>query len=133
MTIERPHVFYVKALAPRFGCAFRDKDIKTGFNSALRRAGIKDFNFHDIRHCIATHLIMSGIDLTTVKKLLGHKSPAITLRYAHLAPAHKVAALSVLDSTLNQEPTIQKLYSPPNRELPAYTQVPERIGADGRD
>ncbi len=53
-----------------------------------------------------------GVDLTTVKDFLGHKTLSMTLRYAHLAPAHKVAALSLLDTTLNQDPTIQKLYSP---------------------
>jgi hypothetical protein len=49
--------------------------------------------------------------------LLGHKDFKMTLRYAHLAPAHKVAALSLLDSTLNQDPTIQKLYSPIEKGL----------------
>jgi hypothetical protein len=49
--------------------------------------------------------------------LLGHKDFKMTLRYAHLAQAHKVAALSLLDSTPNQDPTIQKLYSPMKKGL----------------
>jgi hypothetical protein len=56
---------------------------------------------------------MAGVDITTVKELLGHKSLTMTLRYAHLAPAHKVKAVDLLDSKINGEskPTIQKLYN----------------------
>jgi hypothetical protein len=39
----------------------------------------------------------------------------MTLRYAHLAPAHKVKAVDLLDSALNSKPTIQKLYNPKTR------------------
>jgi len=88
---------------PRSGKPYQD--VKRSFSSACRRAGIKDFRFHDIRHTFASHLVMAGIDLTTVKELLGHKTIAMTLRYAHLAPSHKVKAVDILDNTLqgNQE------------------------------
>jgi site-specific recombinase XerD len=44
---------------------------------------------------------MSGVDLTTVKELLGHKTLTMTLRYSHLAPSHKVRAVDLLDQTIN--------------------------------
>jgi hypothetical protein len=43
----------------------------------------------------------------------------MTLRYAHLAPSHKVNAMSVLDETINERPTIQKIYSGETMNLPA--------------
>lgn len=75
---------------------------------------------------------MSGVDLTTVKDLLGHKTLTMTLRYAHLAPAHKVAALSLLDTTLNQGPIIQKLYSPIKKGLSVMDNPLKRlVGHEG--
>jgi integrase len=85
------------------------KDVKRSFGSALGRAKITDFHFHDLRHTFASHLLMAGVDLTSVKELLGHKDIKMTLRYAHLAPSHKVKALNILDGILGNSPTLQKL------------------------
>ena len=43
---------------------------------------------------------MNGVDLTTVKELLGHKTLNMILRYSHLAPEHKSKAVKVLDEVL---------------------------------
>lgn len=71
-------------------------DWKKQFNKAVKDAGIKDFHFHDLRHTFASHLVMNGIDLNTVRELLGHKSLEMTLRYAHLSPNFKQRAVGVL-------------------------------------
>lgn len=73
------------------------KSYRTGFETACRKAGVSDFHFHDLRHTFASKLIMRGVDLVTVKELLGHKNITMTLRYSHLSQEHKKKAVSVLD------------------------------------
>jgi integrase len=89
-----PHVFYDSRTGKKL------KSIKRSFATALRRSKIQDFHFHDLRHTFASHLVMSGVDITTVSRLLGHKSLKMTLRYAHLAPAHLKNAVNILDTAM---------------------------------
>jgi integrase len=72
-------------------------DIKTAWKPLLRRAAIEQFRLHDLRHTYASKLVQRGVDLYKVQRLLGHASPAMTQRYAHLAPDHLAAAVAVLD------------------------------------
>ena len=76
----------------------RYQDIKRSYATACRKAKIMDFHFHDLRLTFASHLVMSGVDITTVSRLLGHKSLKMTLRYSHLAPAHMLNAVDILGS-----------------------------------
>ncbi len=67
------------------------------FPKLLKEAGIGDFRFHDLRHTFASRLVMSGVDLYTVQRLLGHSSIKMTERYAHLAPDYLRAAIQRLE------------------------------------
>lgn len=75
-------------------------NVRKSYATALKKSGIQNFRFHDLRHTFASHLIMSGVDLTTVKELLGHKTINMTMRYAHLSPKHKKVAVEYLCSKL---------------------------------
>jgi integrase len=100
--IDIQHLFY----DPRTDKPYQD--IKKSFSKAVRIAKLADFRFHDLRHTFASHLVMSGVDITTVKELLGHKSLTMTLRYAHLSPTHKKSAVDLLDATLNYKTNYTK-------------------------
>ena len=67
---------------------FTRHQVTSAFKRAVRRAGIKDFRFHDLRHTFASYLAMGGANMRTIQELLGHKDMRMTLRYSHLSPAH---------------------------------------------
>jgi site-specific recombinase XerD len=66
------------------------------FEPAIKEAGIRDFTWHCLRHTFASRLVMAGVDLRTAQQLMGHKSIQMTVRYAHLAPEHQMAAVERL-------------------------------------
>ncbi|MBU2626622.1 MAG: tyrosine-type recombinase/integrase, partial [candidate division Zixibacteria bacterium] len=70
---------------------------KEAFNCAKKRARIEDFRFHDLRHTFASYMAMNGVDLLTLKELLGHKDVRMTLRYSHLSPEYKKNAIDRLE------------------------------------
>jgi len=72
-------------------------DIKKSFATALKKSKIIDFRFHDLRHTFASSLVMSGADLASIQKLLGHKDIKMTLRYSHLSSVHLKDAVGLLD------------------------------------
>ncbi len=61
------------------------------WDKALKRANIKNFRFHDLRHTAASYLVMNGASLHETAEILGHKSTQTTKRYAHLSTDHKSA------------------------------------------
>lgn len=87
------------------GLVFPSKDggtlgsVRTSWGKLLKKAGISNFRFHDLRHTFASKLVMAGVDLNTVRDLMGHSDIAMTLRYAHLAPEHKAEAVAKLVAT----------------------------------
>ncbi|HEX4045093.1 MAG TPA: site-specific integrase [Gammaproteobacteria bacterium] len=63
-------------------------DIRTPWETALKRAEITDYKFHDNRHSAASYLAMNGASLAEIAEILGHKTLQMVKRYAHLSDAH---------------------------------------------
>lgn len=76
----------------------RMNNITKAWAGLVVAAKLQDFRFHDLRHHFASRLVMAGVDLNTVRELLGHKDIAMTLRYSHLAPDKLADAVAKLEA-----------------------------------
>jgi len=73
-------------------------NLRRAFRIAITKATIVDLHFHDLRHTFATRLVQAGVDLYKVQRLLGHKSPMMTQRYAHHYPESLRDGVEKLDA-----------------------------------
>ncbi|MFC1876737.1 site-specific integrase [Thermodesulfobacteriota bacterium] len=90
-------------------------DVRSSFKTALRKANIKDFRFHDLRHTAASHVVINGGSLYDVQELLGHKTPAMSQRYAHLSPERKKKAVNLLNGLTASSHPCQSVVNRPDR------------------
>lgn len=88
-----PHHLHSEKLFP----GINPNMITVAFERTCKRAGIKDFRFHDLRHSFASYLTMAGENLRTVQTLLGHKDLRMTMRYSHLSDQKLKEAVSLLE------------------------------------
>ena len=72
------------------------RSVRTAFLNALEKAKLSNVRFHDLRHTFATNLVMNGVDLVTVKEILGHSEIAMTVRYSHPSDSRKMDAVERL-------------------------------------
>jgi integrase len=62
--------------------------VRTAWDTAVKRANIPDFRFHDLRHSAASYLAMNGASLAEIAEILGHKTLSMVKRYTHLSEQH---------------------------------------------
>jgi len=72
------------------------REHRNWWKAALKESMVRDFHWHDIRHTFASRLVMGGVDIYTVKELMGHAVISVTQRYARLAPARLQSAVDTL-------------------------------------
>ncbi|PYN56918.1 MAG: hypothetical protein DMD92_15030 [Candidatus Rokuibacteriota bacterium] len=76
----------------------RDPQVLTrSFARLVKRLGLKNLRFHDLRHDAASTLTMAGVPQRTVMAILGHRDSRMTMRYQHVSPDHLREAVQALD------------------------------------
>jgi site-specific recombinase XerD len=110
-------------LVTRYGKPWTPEGLTNQFQRASRRAGLERLGPHVLRHTYASRLVMAGVDLRTVQELLGHKDIKQTLRYAHLSPSHKRAAVEALEARFSAKSPINSHNTPPAAVSPAGEKV----------
>jgi len=78
------------------------KSVRKPFERALRLARIDDFRFHDLRHTFASHYVMNGGDLLSLRDILGHSNLKMVERYSHLASAYKRKMINKLNGKFSE-------------------------------
>lgn len=91
--VERKGYIFIN---PETGLPY--KDIKKAWSTALEKANIKNFRFHDLRHTVGTRLAEQLVPVNVIKELLGHSDVHTTMRYVHSTQGAKLQALNKLNS-----------------------------------
>lgn len=100
----------------------KGRHITTAWYNALRRAGLPNFRFHDLRHTCASWLAMSGATLRDIAAILGHKDLNMSLRYSHLTdPYMRAVVQRMAEAFLGASP------APPAEDTPPPAPTPHDI------
>jgi integrase/recombinase XerD len=108
--LARGIIAYIRAEKPRKylfegnnGEAYSQRGAQWAISQAVKKAGIaKQVSLHTLRHTYATHLLEQGINILTIKELLGHAHIETTMIYLHLARPSANMAFSPMDTLYNQ-------------------------------
>jgi integrase/recombinase XerD len=94
---EKPHIYLFNGKEPDGRYSVRG--ISWVMRETLKKTSIiKDVNLHSLRHAYATHLLEDGLNIVTLKDLLGHADITTTMIYLHVAQCEHLKAHSPLDS-----------------------------------
>lgn len=97
LAAEHPHVWLFNGKEP--GGQYSVKGLSWVMREALKKTSItKDVSLHSLRHSYATHLLEEGVNIVTIKELLGHADISTTMIYLHVAQCPVTSAHSPLDT-----------------------------------
>jgi len=75
-------------------------DLRTPWETAVKKAELQDFKFHDLRHSAASYLAMNGASLAEIAEVLGHKTLQMVKRYAHLSEGHTARVVQSMNDKI---------------------------------
>lgn len=97
LAAENPHIWFFNGKEPDGRYSVRG--LSWVMREALKKTSIKkDVNLHSLRHTYATHLLEEGLNIVTLKELLGHAEITTTMIYLHVAQCPMVKPHSPLDT-----------------------------------
>lgn len=79
-----------------------EKMVEYDFRHTLKKLGIQNIRFHDLRHTFASHFMMKGGSITDLQRILGHSDLKLTQRYAHLSPTYLRKSIEIVNDLLPQ-------------------------------
>ena len=82
------------------------RSFRSAFKLAGCKAGLENFMSHDLRHTLASCLVMAGVDFATVQELMDHKDITMTRRHTHFSSAHKQRAVRTPERVGKKVPAI---------------------------
>jgi integrase len=88
-------------------------DIRRAWEAVLKKANVRDFCFHDLRHSAASYLAMNGASLAEIAEILGHKTLSMVKRYAHLSEAHTAGVVARMNAKIFGETTSRSMQGAP--------------------
>lgn len=87
-----------------FDCRYSQRGVQWAVKQAAKDAGIiKEMTVHTLRHTFATHLLEEGLDILSIKDLLGHECIDTTMVYLHVAQCGRVKPFSPLERLYSQK------------------------------
>jgi len=96
--MERPSKYLFESQGKK-GQILSDTTLNNIVKKSAAKAGIrKNISFHTLRHCFATHLLESGVNIRLIQQFMGHTSIKTTTIYLHLANINPASILSPMDS-----------------------------------
>lgn len=100
LSVEHPHIWFFNGKEP--GGQYSVKGLSWVMKEAMKKTSItKDVSLHSLRHSYATHLLEEGVNIVTIKELLGHADISTTMIYLHVAQCPVTSAHSPLDTLYN--------------------------------
>lgn len=106
LSVENPHIWLFNGKEP--DGRYSVKGLSWVMRETLKKTKItKDVNLHSLRHSYATHLLEDGLNIVTVKELLGHAEITTTMIYLHVAQCQIIKAHSPLDTLYAEQCNVQ--------------------------
>jgi len=102
ISVEHPHIWLFNG--KELGAKYSVRGLAWVMRETLKKTSItKNVNLHSLRHAYATHLLEEGVNIVTLKELLGHSQITTTMIYLHVAQCELIKPHSPLDTLYNRE------------------------------